>query len=123
MLDPVAKEEYQRMTGDKPFHNAFSEAVRDYLTAPVIESIDASQFTGAIGSVLAVRVTGIRKVVIMDITITDAGGNVTETGEATHDGIDWVYVTTAAVAPLPGVKITAIAKDRPGKEATLDHIL
>ena len=36
MLDPIAKKEYTQMAGDKPFHNAFSEAVRDYMVPPVI---------------------------------------------------------------------------------------
>jgi hypothetical protein len=49
LLDPVAKEEYLQMAGDKAFRNAFSEAVRDYLVAPGIESIDVSGFIGAAG--------------------------------------------------------------------------
>jgi len=123
MLDPVAKEEYLQMAGDKAFHNAFSEAVRDYMVAPLIESINVTGFTGVAGSVIPIRVAGVNKVVSISVTITDAGNNLIETGAATQDDIGWIYITTVAVAALQGVKITATAKDRPGKEITFDQIL
>jgi hypothetical protein len=123
LLDPVAKEEYLQMAGDKAFRNAFSEAVRDYLVAPGIESIDVSGFTGAVGSVILLRVAGVNKVVSMSVTITDGANQVIETGAATQNEIGWAYITTVAVAALPGVKISATAKDRPGKETTREQIL
>jgi hypothetical protein len=44
LLDPVAKEEYLQMAGDKAFRNAFSEAVRDFSFRSVLSSICALSY-------------------------------------------------------------------------------
>lgn len=124
MLDPAAKEEYKKMAGNKPFHNAFSEAVRDYFTPPVIKSVDVSEYNGSAGSALPIRVAGFNKIVSINVTITDASNNVIETGEAYSipGEIDWKYFTLNEIAIVPGLKITIVAKDRPGQKATLEHV-
>jgi hypothetical protein len=54
LLDPVAKEEYLQMAGDKAFRNSFSEALRDYLVFQLSHC-----FLSPIGA--ASKASGIRK--------------------------------------------------------------
>jgi len=123
MLDPVVKEVYTRMAGDKPFNSAFTEAVRDYLAAFEVRTIDVSSFSGAAGSIIPVQVSDNDRVVSLKVAIYDNANNLVETGAATYTPGDvyWRYTTQQAIV-LPGIKIVATATTRPGKEATLEQL-
>ncbi|HPH45920.1 MAG TPA: hypothetical protein PKU83_02875 [Chryseolinea sp.] len=59
----------------------------------------------------------------MDVTLHNADGSVLETGAAVLEDGRWKYIATKANAVLAGTKIVAHAKDRSGKEATLEKVL
>ena len=124
MLDPVAKAEYQAMADDHAFNSAFAAAVRDYLVAPKILSVDVSNFTGAAGSALPIKVSDNFKVTKVKVSIVNAGG-VIESGDATYTqgDVEWKYTTKQALPSLQGVKISVTATDRPGNEASLEKAL
>jgi hypothetical protein len=98
----------------RPRQNVYSRALEDFLSPPVVKSINARNYKGTVGDNISVR------------EIDD--GILLEEGKAEEDanGLDWVYTATQAnpaPAGLAGSKIKAIATDVPGNEGTLEVTL
>jgi hypothetical protein len=121
MFNPEIKKQYKEKAGDGA--TAFNVAVRDYFKAPVVKSIDPSNYNGSVGSKLIVTAKDDFRVVSVKVAIKTATGDLVEEGEA-HLNPDnlaqWIYTATQDNATLAGSVITATAKDRPGNSATLN---
>ena len=83
----------------------------DLLNAPKIEQIDLSGYHGQVGDVIKVRAYDDFKVVSVSVHIYNSDGVVVEEGNATEQGIDWVYTATAQNTDLSGDKIIVKATD------------
>jgi hypothetical protein len=125
MLDPDAKAFYKEMAGPKAFANAFNAAVRDYLVAPKVLDVIASEFTGAVGSTILVKVSDNVKTIRIKVAVVNAAGSVVESGDATYPpgDVEWKYITTQALPSLSGAKIVVTAIDRPGNETSFEKLL
>jgi len=125
MQDPVAKAEYRTMAGDEAFANAFSTAVKDYMVPPKIVSINVSDFTGATGSIIPIKVSDNAKTIRIKVSILLNDGTVVESGDATLTRGDdaWKYITTQLLSSVAGSKIVVTAIDRPGNETVQEKLL
>ena len=99
-------------------------ALADFLSAPVIDSIDTSAYKGA-GSdeKIVVMVHDFMKVVSVKVKITGSNDALIEEGAATKKEGQWVYTTSSANSTLSGSKITVTATDRPGNVSTKEVTL
>ena len=95
------------------------------MSSPVVKSIGTGNYTGVIGSLIAVRAVDDFRVTGVQVEIYTASGALLEKGNAVQqvNGVDWTYSATQANSPLTGSKIKAIATDVPGNEGTLDLTL
>jgi hypothetical protein len=99
--------------------SAYSAAVTDFFTAPVVHLIEVSNYHGAVGDKIKVLARDDVDVVAVSIVLKDASGAVLESGAATSVNASLIYaVTTVRPAGQP-VTIEATAKDRPGNVSTL----
>lgn len=106
--------------------SAYTVAVSDFLKAPVVQQIDADQYTGAAGQLIRVHASDDFKVLSALVVIKSATGEEIERGEATvsADLTDvWIYTTTAQNPAPAGSTVTATVKDIPGNSATLSVTL
>ena len=105
----------------KPRQNLYSRAVADFISPPIVKSIDASAYTGVVGSTITIRAIDDFRVTGVLVEIFSASGGLLEKGNAIqqNNGIDWTYTTTQANAVLAGSKINAMATDVPGNTGTL----
>ncbi len=109
----------------KPRQNLYSRAVADFISPPVVKSIDASVYTGVVGTTIKIRAIDDFRVTGVLVEIFAASGGLLEKGNAIqqNNGIDWTYTVTQANAVLTGSKISAIATDVPGNTGTLEVTL
>ncbi len=105
----------------KPRQNLFSRAVADFMSPPVVKSIDTSAYSGVVGSAFKIRAVDDFRVTGVQVEIFTASGTLLEKGNAVQstNGVDWIYTATLANATLTGSKINAIATDVPGNTGTL----
>lgn len=108
IADPTQKELYES-TGKR----AYNVAVADMLNAPKIEKIDLTSYTGQIGDTIKIRVMDDFAVTSVKVIIENSDGSLVEQGNATLQGIDWVYTATATNPDLNGDKIIIQATDTP----------
>jgi len=125
IADPEVKKEYKKMAGNGAFATAFAAAVRDYLTVPIILSVNVEHYTGAAGSIIPIIVSDNNKTVRMKVSIVRPDNTIVETGEATLTAgdLEWLYTTTQALPALAGSKIIVTAIDRPGHETVHEKLL
>jgi hypothetical protein len=98
---------------------AYTVAVADFLSAPNIESIDLSGYTGNAGDVIRIIATddfGIKEV---SVRITNGDGSLVEEGYAQPSalGYEWLFTATQTNSSLNGDKIEVFASDTPGNIA------
>lgn len=105
----------------KPRQNLFSRAVADFMSPPVVKSIDTGVYSGVVGNMIKIRAVDDFRVTGVQVEIYAANGSLLEKGNAVQqtNGVDWTYTTTQANAVLAGSKINAIATDVPGNTGTL----
>lgn len=108
IADPTQKELYES-TGKR----AYNVAVADMLNAPKIEKIDLTSYTGQIGDTIKIRVMDDFAVTSVKVIIENSDGSLVEQGNATLQGIDWVYTATATNPDLSDDKIIIQATDIP----------
>jgi len=125
LQDPATKAAYAEKTEGKDFMTAFSEAVKDFLKAPKVDSIDNSGYTGKIGESIILKVSDDFKVADVKVTITLANATLVETGTAIvlAGTADWKYVVTKANATLAGSKIKVVVTDKPGNTTSFEKTL
>jgi hypothetical protein len=103
--------------------SAYNIAFRDYQKAPVVRGIDASEYSGAIGSTIEVNATDDFAVIKVKMSIRSSNGDLIEEGFATLKPIDhnlWIYMATKLNASVTGCIITATAFDIPGNKGVLE---
>jgi hypothetical protein len=102
----------------RPRQNVYSRALEDFLSVPVVKSINTRNYKGTVGEKIAVRAMDDFRVASVRVQIVAANGTLLEEGKAEEDtnGLDWIYTATQANNLLAGSKITAIATDVPGKK-------
>ncbi|THU36113.1 hypothetical protein FAM09_22275 [Niastella caeni] len=108
----------------RPRQNVYSRALEDFLSPPVVKSINTRNYKGAAGDKIAVRAIDDFRVVSVRVEIYAANGTLLEAGNAVQstNGLDWTYTATQA-NNLAGSKITAIATDVPENEGSLEVTL
>ena len=125
LADPDTKAVYEdaARAEKKP---VFSLMVADFLTAPSIDEVDLSSYSGATGDPITVTAVDDFGVVGVQVSLSDGDGNELERGDALQ-GLDgrWVYTATTTVATGTTVRIDVTASDRPGGvgEATAEKAL
>ena len=109
----------------RPRQNVYSRAVEDFLSPPVVKSINTRNYKGAVGDKIAVRAIDDFRVVSVRVEIYAANGTLLEEGNAelSANGIDYNYTATQANNLLAGSKIRTIATDVPGNEGMLEATL
>ena len=100
-------------------------AVTNYLKPPKVKSIDASDYTGAAGSLIRVKAWDSFEVKSVSVKITDATGALIEEGacQLHPDDRIWVYTATEEVTNRTGVVVTAVVKNRPNHTGSLSLTL
>ena len=112
------KREYEKIAPSGS--TAYNMAFRDYLKAPVVKKINASNYNGTPGSTIVVHAKDDFRVIGVKVSIFDSGGVLLEEGNALLDPVkrgQWVYTVTQANT---GAVIRAKATDLPGNEGVLD---
>jgi hypothetical protein len=109
----------------RPRQNVYSRALEDFLSSPIVKSIDTRNYSGSAGDKIAVRALDDFRVVAVQVEILAADGSLLERGNAALEinGIDWTYTATGANNSLANSIVKAIATDVPGNEGTLETIL
>lgn len=112
------KKEYEKIA---PFGStAYNMAFRDYLKAPVVKKIDASNYNGTPGSTIVVHAKDDFRVASVKVSIFDSAGVLLEEGNALLNPVkrgQWVYTVTLANT---GAVISAKATDLPGNVGELE---
>jgi hypothetical protein len=116
MADPEKKALYEKaaQASGKPL---FSLTVADFFNAPVVDGVDLSAYSGAIGDQIVIQAHDDFEVTRVDVSINDAGGQMLEGGSAIETPAGsgrWIYTATTPVAPGTEVRIAVTASDRPG---------
>ncbi|MDO5615208.1 MAG: hypothetical protein Q4G16_03400 [Cruoricaptor ignavus] len=106
------KNQYQEEGKSKGL-TAHNIAVADFLKAPKIETIDLSNYAGKKNDLIKIKVFDDFKVERVILKIENADGSLVEEGNATEEGLYWVYKSKENNADLSGDKITVRAYDIP----------
>lgn len=125
IADPLTKAEYQPGP-DSKLTSAYAAAMRDYLSAPVIHSINTSRYGGAVGDEILIKATDDFKVTALNVAIFNAQGNLLEQGNAllAQDSVeDYVYNATVANPLIPGTKVLVTVRDKPGNITVEERML
>jgi hypothetical protein len=123
MADPEAKALYEEAARAKG-QPLFSLMVADFLNAPSVDLVDLAGYTGAIGDEIVILASDDFDVVGVSLSLTDAGGNPIESGQAVETPADsgrWVYAATAAAPTGTTVRIAVTVADRPGGQAQAEE--
>lgn len=125
LLQPELKAEYEAIARTMENTSAFAAALADFVKVIEIKEIVAQFYNGEAGFPLPVIVSDLYKVKTMKVTMTDAGGNTIETGEATlaNGESGYKYITTTSIADITGVKVKVEVTDRPGKVVVKEIVL
>lgn len=118
LLDAVTAAPYVAKAGNGL--TPFNLAVRDYLTVPIVRSIDATGYNGQPGDKIKVTAIDDFTVISVEVTIEQPDGTVIESGLCIPDqnGVDWHYTVTQANTIVSGQKIVAKVTDTPGNFGT-----
>jgi hypothetical protein len=119
MADPRQRAEYAASC--QGHQTPYNLGVRDFLTSPVVESIDLAGYTGKVGDVLKFKIWDDFDVKAVTVVIHDAESKVVEEGLAVrgNEAKDWQYVAKTQVSQGKSVQIEVTAEDRPGNKAQL----
>lgn len=123
--DPAAMTLYKEVAKRKQYKSARTLAVADFFNAPVITLVDASAYTGAIGTKILVHAEDDLEVKAVSIDVVNAAGVSVEIGMAIQRGKSsvWEYTATVENTVLAGAKIVVKAIDRPGNSTTKEVTL
>jgi len=118
LADPETKSLYDAAAQRKG-QPIFSLTVADFFHAPVVDEVDLSRYSGAVGDTIAVRAHDDFQVMGVTVTLTQTDGSAIESGAAVETPAQsgtWVYTATQAVAAGTTVRIEVAVTDRPGGE-------
>jgi len=122
LLNPETLADYENRAKLAGIDSAYRAAITDYLKAPQLSSMDTDYYKGAVGDVIWIIALDDFKLQHMMVTLQRPDGSLIESGAAVLEQGRWKYIATQA-SPIAGVKVTAVATDRPGKEAKLEKVL
>ena len=107
LQDPELKAYYMSKSG--PGQNAYNMAVKDAYKSPEVQNIQLEDATVVVTAKDEFRVAEVK------VSVTDAAGNIQETGAAVlgRNGVDWYYQAGSLPA---GGKVVIVAVDLPGNE-------
>ena len=120
--NPKTFSSYQQMAKRQHRSSAYQAALTDHLTQPEIGSILAT-YEGNVGDLITIKGKVRYKITGIKAAILAADGSVIESGEAKANGAAWRYTTTVVNKNATGCKLVLIARDRQGKESTLEVML
>jgi hypothetical protein len=103
--------------------SAYLAAVTDFLTMPEIGSAFTDEYTGNAGDLITIIGKEKFKIVDLTVTILSAAGAVIETGKAVPFELKWRYTVTTANPQVKGSRLVLLARDRQGKESTVENVL
>jgi len=89
-------------------------AMTDYLTPPVVITIDTSSYHGRVGDIIKVNAFDDFEVAGVTVAVKDGEGAVLMQGATVLTDGRWNYTSTAGIAAGEAVTIEAVATDRPG---------
>lgn len=113
--DPLRRRVYQALA--KTLNRRFDKVVEsDFLTPPVVDEIDVSEYHGQPGGLIQVLATDDVEVVAVSVAVRTLGGTVLEQGPAEKSHGIWQYRTTVVLPLGETIAIVATAKDRPGHD-------
>ena len=97
----------------------------DFSHAPDIDEIDVTQYKGAVGDTIRIRVTDDFKVKQVQLAIYNADGSLVESGDAVKqtNEIDWLYPATVVNETTAGDRMVIRASDQPGNIAEAEQAL
>lgn len=121
--NPQAEQDYKLMAERQGLKSAYLAAVTDYLTMPEISAVFTNAYTGAVGNMINMTSKHPHKITGISVSILKPDGVELEAGMATLKNLKWRYTATVANAQVPGSKLVLKAKDRQGKEVTLEKVL
>lgn len=121
--DAKKKALYAEKVDKEKGQSTYNIAVADLLSAPKIEKIDLSAYTGAIGDKISIQVTDDFMVKAVKVTIENGDGTLVESGLAVQEEIDWVYKATKKTENLTSAKLTIEASDLPDNLTVLEQDL
>jgi hypothetical protein len=109
----------------KGMKTAYVLAVTNYFKPPKVKTIDASAYSGAVGTQISVKAWDSFEVKGVTVKISDSTGNLIEEGACQLDseGELWVYTATVAESNRTGLNIFAVAKNIPKHTGSLSLIL
>lgn len=123
--DEASKALYRK--GIKGKHESvYTAAMRDFITAPRVDTINPDDYRGAIGDLLEIDAVDDFMVTKVKVVISDSAGAVIEQGEAREHPMRpnrWQYTAVVANPARTGTRITATAFDRPGNMGTAEIVL
>lgn len=122
LQDDDLKQEYEAEAKDKGL-KPNNIAVADFLKAPKIEEVNLSAYTGKKGDIIKIKALDDFKVKAVSVKIENADGSLVEEGNATEQGLYWVYTATANNTDLSGDKITIKATDNPDNLTEKQEVL
>jgi len=120
---PQRSLDYKVMADLQGLKSAYLAAVTDYLTMPEIGDVFTDEYRGSAGEMITVSAKEKFKIVDLTVTILSAAGAVIETGKAVPFELKWRYTVTAANPQLSGSRVVVLARDRQGKESTVEKVL
>ena len=113
--NPKLCEDYNKKRPDlSPYHAAIS----DFMTTPVIERVDVSEYQGHPGNVVTVSAWDKWNIEGVGVVIFNALGEVIEFGEAVpgefSGNTEWDYTATVENVDYQGGRVEIRVTDRPG---------
>jgi hypothetical protein len=124
IADPELKKAYTKKA--PAGSTAYNMALRDFLKAPKVQTINTEKYNGAPGSTIVISAKDDFRVVSVTVSIHTADGVLVEEGEAVLNPLHrhkWTYTAKQSNASLAGCKIKVTARDLPDNEGVLQITL
>jgi hypothetical protein len=121
--NPQVHQEYKIMAKLQGLRSAYLAAVTDFLTLPEIGGMNTSAYRGKAGDLIAITSLVPYKITEIDVRILTPEGTLLESGKAVAREPKWRYTTKVDNPQVPGSRLIVIARDRQGRESTLERVL
>ncbi|MCP4538810.1 MAG: hypothetical protein GY832_16880 [Chloroflexi bacterium] len=93
---------------------AYNVAVRDWFNPPVVETVDASGYSGQAGEVIRARVVDDVRVTRVEVVVVGAEGEVVEEGEMRREQGGWYGFVTGEVCAAGEARVVVRGWDLAG---------
>ena len=125
LKDDSIRAQYQEKADTTVSKNSYLVAVTDFFHAPEIDDINLSEYTGAVGSTIKVRVWDDFKVEAVKVEIYNPEGTLVEQGTAQpmETGLHWEYTASQDNPQVTGSRVVIKATDMPGNLAEDEKLL